>query len=78
MEGSRGDLSALAGTWFASSERTVLRVRQLIRELGKSKTVLVSTHILQEVQPVADRGEPDIDTGQRHADAIGSPAREMR
>ncbi len=30
-------------------------VRQLIRELGKSKTVLVSTHILQEVQPVADR-----------------------
>jgi ABC-2 type transport system ATP-binding protein len=23
--------------------------------LGKSKTVLVSTHILQEVEPVADR-----------------------
>jgi ABC-2 type transport system ATP-binding protein len=30
-------------------------VRQLIRELGKSKTVLISTHILQEVEPVADR-----------------------
>jgi ABC-2 type transport system ATP-binding protein len=30
-------------------------VRQLIRELGKSKTILVSTHILQEVGPVADR-----------------------
>jgi ABC-2 type transport system ATP-binding protein len=30
-------------------------VRQLIRELGKSKTILISTHILQEVQPVADR-----------------------
>ncbi len=30
-------------------------VRQLIRDLGKSKTVLVSTHILQEVEPVADR-----------------------
>jgi ABC-2 type transport system ATP-binding protein len=30
-------------------------VRQLIRELGRSKTILVSTHILQEVQPVADR-----------------------
>jgi ABC-2 type transport system ATP-binding protein len=30
-------------------------VRQLIRELGRSKTVLVSTHILQEVEPVADR-----------------------
>ncbi len=30
-------------------------VRQLIRDLGRSKTVLVSTHILQEVEPVADR-----------------------
>jgi ABC-2 type transport system ATP-binding protein len=30
-------------------------VRQLIRELGRTKTVLVSTHILQEVEPVADR-----------------------
>lgn len=30
-------------------------VRKLIRELGRSKTVLVSTHILQEVEPVADR-----------------------
>lgn len=30
-------------------------VRQLIRELGRSKTVLVSTHILQEVEPVSDR-----------------------
>ena len=30
-------------------------VRTLIRELGKSKTVLVSTHILQEVEPVASR-----------------------
>jgi ABC-2 type transport system ATP-binding protein len=30
-------------------------VRSLIRELGKTKTILVSTHILQEVEPVADR-----------------------
>jgi len=30
-------------------------VRQLIRDLGQSKTILVSTHILQEVGPVADR-----------------------
>ena len=30
-------------------------VRTLIRELGKLKTVLVSTHILQEVEPIADR-----------------------
>ena len=30
-------------------------VRSLIRELGRKKTILVSTHILQEVEPVADR-----------------------
>jgi ABC-2 type transport system ATP-binding protein len=30
-------------------------VRKLIRELGQSKTIMVSTHILQEVEPVADR-----------------------
>jgi len=30
-------------------------VRKMIRDLGKSKTILVSTHILQEVEPVADR-----------------------
>jgi ABC-2 type transport system ATP-binding protein len=30
-------------------------VRRSIRELGRSKTILISTHILQEVEPVADR-----------------------
>ncbi len=30
-------------------------VRKLIRDLGKSKTILVSTHILQEVEPIAGR-----------------------
>jgi ABC-2 type transport system ATP-binding protein len=30
-------------------------VRKLIRDLGQSKTILVSTHILQEVEPVASR-----------------------
>ena len=30
-------------------------VRRLIRELGRSKTIMISTHILQEVEPVADR-----------------------
>ncbi|MDX2039345.1 MAG: ABC transporter ATP-binding protein [Isosphaeraceae bacterium] len=30
-------------------------VRNLIRELGKTKTILVSTHILQEVDPIASR-----------------------
>ncbi len=30
-------------------------VRELIKKLGQSKTVLISTHILQEVEPVAAR-----------------------
>lgn len=30
-------------------------VRQTIKELGKNKTILLSTHILQEVEAVADR-----------------------
>ena len=29
--------------------------RKNIKELGKSKTILLSTHILQEVEAVADR-----------------------
>ena len=29
-------------------------VRGLVRELGKTKTILISTHILQEVQAIAD------------------------
>jgi ABC-2 type transport system ATP-binding protein len=31
------------------------QVRQLIRELGRSNTIMLSTHILQEVEAVADR-----------------------
>jgi ABC-2 type transport system ATP-binding protein len=33
----------------------IREVRRLIRELGASKTILLSTHILQEVEAVADR-----------------------
>ena len=33
----------------------IREVRQTIRALGRSKTVLLSTHILQEVQAMADR-----------------------
>ena len=33
----------------------IREVRQTIRELGQSKTVLLSTHILQEVEAMADR-----------------------
>lgn len=32
----------------------IREVRKLIRELGKEKTILLSTHILQEVEAVAD------------------------
>jgi ABC-2 type transport system ATP-binding protein len=33
----------------------IRQVRETVRELAQSKTVLISTHILQEVQAVADR-----------------------
>lgn len=33
----------------------LLEIRQLIKELGKEKTVLFSTHIMQEVEAVCDR-----------------------
>jgi ABC-2 type transport system ATP-binding protein len=33
----------------------ILEVRQLVRDLAHDKTVLLSTHILQEVEAVADR-----------------------
>lgn len=33
----------------------ILLVRELVRELAKAKTVLLSTHILQEVEAMADR-----------------------
>ena len=32
-----------------------MEIRQLIKELGKNKTVLFSSHILQEVESVCDR-----------------------
>ncbi|MEO6187240.1 MAG: gliding motility-associated ABC transporter ATP-binding subunit GldA [Ginsengibacter sp.] len=33
----------------------IIEIRELIRELGKNKTVLFSSHILQEVESVCDR-----------------------
>ena len=35
--------------------KQIIEVRNLLRELGKSHTVILSTHILQEVQAVCDR-----------------------
>ncbi|MBI2411156.1 MAG: ATP-binding cassette domain-containing protein [Candidatus Kerfeldbacteria bacterium] len=32
-----------------------LQIREVIREIGKTKTIIFSTHILQEVQAVCDR-----------------------
>ena len=33
----------------------LIEIRQLIRDLGKKKTILLSTHIMQEVQALCDR-----------------------
>jgi ABC-2 type transport system ATP-binding protein len=33
----------------------VVEVRQLIREIGKERTVLLSTHLLNEAQNICDR-----------------------
>ena len=33
----------------------ILEIRELIRELGKSKTLILSSHIMQEVQALCDR-----------------------
>jgi ABC-2 type transport system ATP-binding protein len=33
----------------------IVEIRQLIRQIGKTKTVLFSTHIMQEVQAICDR-----------------------
>jgi ABC-2 type transport system ATP-binding protein len=33
----------------------IRQVRQTIREIGRNKTILLSTHILQEVEAMADR-----------------------
>ncbi|SEC21904.1 protein involved in gliding motility GldA [Tenacibaculum sp. MAR_2009_124] len=33
----------------------LVEIRQLIRELGKDKTVLLSTHVMQEVEALCDR-----------------------
>lgn len=33
----------------------LIEIRQLIKELGKEKTILLSTHIMQEVQALCDR-----------------------
>jgi len=46
----------------------LIEIRALIRELGKTKTILLSTHIMQEVQALCDR-VVIIDRGRIVADA---------
>ena len=35
--------------------RQIIEIRDLIQELGRTKTIIFSTHILQEVEPVTER-----------------------
>lgn len=49
----------------------IIEIRKLISELGKSKTVLLSTHIMQEVEAICDR-VIIINKGQIVADDITS------
>lgn len=52
----------------------ILEIRQLIRDLGKEKTVILSTHILGEVEAVCDRAVI-INHGKLAADA---PVEELK
>jgi len=55
----------------------LLEIRQLILELGREKTVLLSTHIMQEVDALCDRvlivhkGNLVVDTLKKDVDNIG-------
>ncbi len=53
----------------------LVEVRRLIRNLGKNKTVLLSTHIMQEVEAICDRAII-IDQGEIVADRIISELKE--
>ena len=47
----------------------IIEIRELIRELGRDKTIIISSHILQEIQATADRIVV-INQGQIVADGI--------
>lgn len=55
----------------------LLEIRNLIREIGKEKTVLLSTHIMQEVEAVCSRAII-IDLGKIVADAATSNLSAMK
>ncbi len=52
---TRADLLLMDEPTSGLDPNQIRGVRTLIRDLGKSKTIMISTHILQEVEPVADR-----------------------
>jgi ABC-2 type transport system ATP-binding protein len=52
----------------------IIEIRNLIRQIGKEKTIIMSTHIMQEVEAVCDR-VIIINKGKIVAD---SPAKEIR
>jgi ABC-2 type transport system ATP-binding protein len=49
------DILILDEPWTGLDPNQIADVRQLIKELGKDKTVVLSTHILAEVEAVCDR-----------------------
>jgi ABC-2 type transport system ATP-binding protein len=49
------DILILDEPWTGLDPNQISDVRQLIKELGKDKTVVLSTHILAEVEQVCDR-----------------------
>ncbi len=54
----------------------IIGIRDLISELGQSKTIIFSTHILQEVEPVTDRVSI-INHGEMIADGIISELKQQ-
>ncbi len=63
------DIVILDEPWTGLDPNQITDVRRLIKELGKDKTVLLSTHILAEVEAVCDR-VVIIDRGKIVADDI--------
>ncbi|MFN3875146.1 MAG: gliding motility-associated ABC transporter ATP-binding subunit GldA, partial [Flavobacteriales bacterium] len=55
----------------------LVEIRALIKELGREKTVMLSTHIMQEVEAICDR-VIIIDKGRIVADDMASALRSQR
>lgn len=55
----------------------IMEIRSLIRDLGKEHTIILSSHILQEIQAVCNRiiiiGEGRLLVDQKEAELLGNP-----